>query len=72
MAKGQGQMPPILLLEARCLKWYIFGYVLKMVMKLKLILKSGKPKRLIGLKVHHDGFKPANSLEWWIVGASVR
>jgi len=24
-----------------------------------LVLKSEKPKRVIGLQVHHDGFKPA-------------
>lgn len=29
--------------------------------KSKLILKSGKPKRLIRLKVHQDGFKTSNS-----------
>ena len=32
--------------------------------EMKLILKSGKPKRLMGLIVHHDGFKPYNSLDW--------
>ena len=24
--------------------------------EIKLILKAGKPKRLVGLKIHHDGF----------------
>lgn len=28
------------------------------------ILKSWKPKEMMGLKVHHGGFKPTNSLEW--------
>ena len=31
--------------------------------EMKLILKSGKSKRLMGLKVHRDGFKQAYSLE---------
>ena len=35
--------------------------------EMKLILKSGKPKRLMGFKAHHDGFKPIDSLEWWSV-----
>ena len=26
----------------------------------------------MGLKVHRDGFKPANSLEWWSAVAFVR
>jgi hypothetical protein len=39
---------------------------------MKLILKSGKMKRLVGLKVHVDGFKPAKFLEWWSAVASVR
>jgi hypothetical protein len=26
----------------------------------------------MGLKVHRDGFKPANSLQWWSVVASMR
>ena len=42
------------------------------VNEMKLILKSGKPKRLMGLKIHQDGFKLTNSLEWWSVVASVR
>jgi hypothetical protein len=29
-------------------------------------------KRLMELKVHQDGFKPVNSLEWWSAVASVR
>ena len=32
--------------------------------EMKLISKSRKLKRLLGLKVHHDGFKPIDSLEW--------
>ena len=32
--------------------------------EMKSILKSRMPKRLMGLKVHHDGFNLANSLEW--------
>jgi hypothetical protein len=40
--------------------------------EMKLILKSGKMKRLVGLKVHVDGFKPAKFLEWWSAVASVR
>ena len=28
---------------------------------MKLILRSGKPKRLMGPEIHHDGFKLANS-----------
>ena len=31
---------------------------------MKLILKSAKSKRLIGLEVYHDGFIPANFLKW--------
>ena len=31
---------------------------------MNLNLKSGKPKRLIGLTLRHDGFKPTNALEW--------
>ena len=30
---------------------------------MKSILKSRTPKRLIGLKVHQDGFKPITSLK---------
>ena len=41
-------------------------------MKMKSILKTGKPKRLMGLKVHQDGSKPVNSLEWRSVVASMR
>ena len=37
-----------------------------------LILNYGMPKRLIRLKVHHDGFKPVNSLEWGSMVAYVR
>ena len=32
-------------------------------MKSKLILKSGKLERLIGLNLHQDGFKTSNSHE---------
>ena len=39
---------------------------------MKLILKSRKPKRFMGLKVLHDGFKQANSLEWWSAIAFMR
>ena len=31
--------------------------------EMKLILKSKKPKRVMGLKAHHRGFELANSLE---------
>jgi hypothetical protein len=37
-----------------------------------LILESEKPKRLMGLKIHHDGFKQTNFMEWQIVVAFVR
>ena len=40
--------------------------------EMKLILKSRKPNRLKGLKVHHDGIKPTNSLGCWSVVAFVR
>ena len=40
--------------------------------KMKLILKSWKPKRLMGLRVHHGGFKLANWLEWRSAVAYVR
>ena len=36
---------------------------------MKLIVKSKKPERLMGLKVRHDGFKLANYLEWQSVVA---
>jgi hypothetical protein len=32
--------------------------------EMKLILKSRKPKRLMGMKAYHHGFKSTNSLEW--------
>jgi hypothetical protein len=32
--------------------------------EMKLISKSLKPTRLLGLKVHHGGFEPLDSLEW--------
>ena len=32
--------------------------------EMELILKSKKPKRLMGLRVDHGGFTLANSLEW--------
>ena len=32
--------------------------------EMKFILKSRKPKMLMGLKVHQDGFLPINCLEW--------
>ena len=38
--------------------------------EMKLSLKS--PKRLMGLRVHQDGFKAVNSLEWQSEVASVR
>ena len=38
---------------------------------MKLIIKHGKPKKLMGLKVHRDDFKPSNSLEWQIAVAHV-
>ncbi len=41
-------------------------------MKMKLFVKSGKLKRLMGLRVHQDGFKAVNSLEWQSEVASVR
>ena len=37
--------------------------------EMKLVLKSRKLKRLLGLKVHHNGF---NSLEWRSAVASAR
>lgn len=40
--------------------------------EMKLILKSEKVKRLMGLKIHQDGSKPTNSLEWLSVVASMR
>ena len=39
---------------------------------MKLILKSMKPKNLMGLEEHHDDFKPTNSLEWHNAVASMR
>ena len=44
----------------------------KITYEMKYILKSKKPKRLMGLKVHQDGFKHVNSLEWQSVVASTR
>ena len=32
--------------------------------ELKLIIEFGRPKRVMGLKVHQDGFKVVNFLEW--------
>jgi hypothetical protein len=32
--------------------------------EMKLILKFGKLKRVMGLKVHEDGFKVVEFLEW--------
>ena len=40
--------------------------------EMKLILKSRKPKRLIGQILHHDGSKQPNSIEWLSVVAYVR
>jgi hypothetical protein len=40
--------------------------------EMRLNLKFVKPKRLMGLKVHHDGYKPTNSLEWWSAIAFMR
>ena len=40
--------------------------------EMKLILKFGKPKKLMGLKTHHDDFKPSNFLEWPSVVASTQ
>ena len=40
--------------------------------EMKLVFKSRKPKRLMGLKTHQGGFKPTISLAWWSVGAFVR
>ena len=40
--------------------------------EMELILKSGKWKRLLGLKVHQVEFKPVNSLEWRSAVGSVR
>lgn len=39
---------------------------------MKLILKYAKPKKLMGLKVHHDDFKPSNFLEWQSAVTPVR
>lgn len=39
--------------------------------EMKLILKSRKLERLMGLKVHQDGFKPTNFVEWLSAVASV-
>ena len=37
--------------------------------EMKPVLKSKNPKRLMGLKVHQDGFKRASSLECWSFGS---
>lgn len=38
----------------------------------KLIFKFRKPKRIMGLKEHQEGFKLSNYLEWWSSVAAVR
>lgn len=38
----------------------------------KSVMRSGKTKWLMGLKVHCDGFKPVKSLDWRSAVASVR
>jgi hypothetical protein len=40
--------------------------------EMKLVLKSKKLKKLMGLKVHHDGLKPNNFLERRSAVASLR
>ena len=39
---------------------------------MKSIFKSKKLKMLMGLKAHHDGYKPTNSLGWWTAVGFVR
>jgi hypothetical protein len=39
---------------------------------MKLVLKSGKLERIMGLKIPHDLFKPIDSLEWRSAIAFVR
>lgn len=41
-------------------------------MKRNWVLKSGKTKWLMGLKVHRDSFKRVKSLDWWSAVVSVR
>ena len=40
---------------------WMLSHIMIATNDMRLILKSGKPKRLMGLKVHHVGFKPVNS-----------
>ena len=40
--------------------------------EMESLLKFAKPKRLMGLEVHQDGFQSANSLQWQNAVASVR
>ena len=51
---------------------YIFGSKRLEATYNNMKLTSGKLKRLMGLKVHQDGFKPNNSLEWLSVVAYVK
>ena len=44
----------------------------ELLYEMELLLKFGKLKRLMRLKVRHDGFKLVNFLEWPSVVASVR
>lgn len=39
---------------------------------MEVIIESMKLERLMGLKMHHDDFKPTNSIEWRSVVASMR
>lgn len=60
--KGQVEVNP-------CFSKYPQGYAID---EIKLISKSWKPKRLMGPKVHQDGFKQANSLKGRSAVASMR
>ena len=55
--------------------WFGVGrltFCLKNKLKNDIGFKVKEVKKLMGLKVHHDDFKPTNSLEWQSVVASVR
>ena len=41
-----------------------FSFCLSPLNEMKLIFKSTKPRRLVGLNAHQDGFKPVNFVEW--------
>ena len=46
--------------------------VINVCNEMELILKSRVLNKLMGWKVHHDGFKPTDSIEWRSVVAFVR